>query len=150
MPLQIRQARLAELSLAALLATMPITLASGAIKLGPDPPVYVTNLTDAPVALQWQTLVPNTALAPVRGSLVPADATNALADEGLFWFYDPAAEGPVENVVFVSIIDADGAFVSQVVMEEEIAGTLATEEETALHITIEADGTLTLSVRDAE
>ena len=150
MPPQTRRSRVTELLLVALLAAMPITLATGGLKLGVDPPVYVTNLTGAPVALQWQTLAPNTALAPVRGSLVPVDATAALADEGLFWFVEPATGDPVENVVFVSIVDADGAILSQAVMEQEIAETLVAVEATALHITIEADGALTLSIHDAE
>ncbi|MEO1224345.1 MAG: hypothetical protein AAFX92_08950 [Pseudomonadota bacterium] len=115
-----------------------------------DPPVFVTNLSDAPVALQWQTVQPDSALSPIRGATIAENAMATRAEEGLFWFYDPADEGPVENVVFVSIVDADGAFLSQVVMEEEIAGTLATVEETALHITIEADMTLTLSIQDTE
>ncbi|MEO1224344.1 MAG: hypothetical protein AAFX92_08945 [Pseudomonadota bacterium] len=115
-----------------------------------DPPVFVTNLSGNPVELQWQTVVPNTVLSPPRGATIAVGASATLADEGLFWFHDPASESPVENVVFVSIVDANGAILSQVVMDEEIAGTLATVEATALHITIDADGSLTLSVRDAE
>jgi len=114
-----------------------------------DPPVLVTNLSGDPVELQWQTVHPNVALSPARGALVPAAATDAVADRGLFWFYDSANGGTVENVVFVSIVDADGAILTQVVMDEEIAGTLETVEETALHITIELDGTLTLAIQDA-
>jgi len=117
---------------------------------GVDPPVLVTNLSGNPVELQWQTVAGSSALSPVRGASVPADVTEALADDGLFWFYDPADGGAVENVVFVSIIDADGAILSQVVLEEEIAGTIEAIEETALHITIGTDGTLDLSVHDAD
>ena len=115
-----------------------------------DPPVFVTNLSGNPVELQWQTVGSNSALSPLRGASVPVDVTEALADEGLFWFYDPADVETVENTVFVSIVDADGAILSQVVMEEEIAGTIEAIEETALHITVEADGTLTLSVYAAD
>jgi len=115
-----------------------------------DPPVFVTNLSGAPVELQWQTVQPNTALSPVRGATIPEGATEALAEDGLFWFYDPADGGAVENIVFVSIVDANGAILSQVVMEEEIAGTLETVEETALHITIEMDGKLTLAIQETE
>ena len=115
-----------------------------------DPPVLVTNLSGDPVELQWQTVHPNAALSPVRGTLVPVDAIEAFADEGLFWFYDPADGGSVENVVFVSIVDANGAILSQVVMEEQITGTLEAVEETVLHITIETDGALTLSIQETE
>ncbi|MEO1224349.1 MAG: hypothetical protein AAFX92_08970 [Pseudomonadota bacterium] len=115
-----------------------------------DPPVLVTNLSGNLVQLQWQTVGENSALSPVRGASVPVDARAALADEGLFWFYDPANGGAVENIVFVSIVDDDGAILSQVVMEEEIAGTIEAIEETALHITIGTDGTLDLSVHDVD
>lgn len=115
-----------------------------------DPPVFVTNLSGAPVELQWQTVQPNTALSPVRGATIPEGATEALAAEGLFWFYDPADGEAVENVVFVSMVDADGAILTQAVMEEEIAGTLQAVEATALHITIEMDGELTLAIQETE
>ena len=123
---------------------------SAANPVGIDPPVLITNLSGNPVELQWQTVHPNAALSPVRGASVPVDAMGAFADEGLFWFYDPADGGTVENIVFVSIVDADGTILSQVVMEEEISGTLEAVEETVLHITIETDGTLALSVHDAD
>ncbi|MEO1224348.1 MAG: hypothetical protein AAFX92_08965 [Pseudomonadota bacterium] len=123
--------------------------AAAAAAASVDPPVFVTNLSGAPVELQWQTVQPDAALSPVRGATISESATEALAEEGLFWFYDPADGGAVENIVFVSIVDANGAILSQVVMEEEIAGTLQTVEETALHITIEMDGALTLAILDA-
>ena len=118
--------------------------------VGMDPPVLVTNLSGDRVELQWQTVQPSAALSPLRGTSVPVDAIEAFADEGLFWFYDPADGGAVKNVVFVSIVDADGTILSQVVMEAEISGTLEAVEETVLHITIETDGELTLSIQDAD
>ena len=152
MPRPTRRLPIAAL-MVALLATgglINVAAAAAAEAASVDPPVFVTNLSDTPVALQWQTVQPNTALSPVRGATIPEGATEALAAEGLFWFYDPANGDAVENVVFVSIVDADGAILNQVVMEEEIAGTIEAIEETALHITIGTDGTLDLSVHDVD
>ncbi|MEM9435314.1 MAG: hypothetical protein AAGA12_15455 [Pseudomonadota bacterium] len=115
-----------------------------------DPPVFLTNLSGNPVELQWQTVVANLALSPLRGTSVPVDVKETPADEGLFWFHDPSTGNAVENTVFVSIVGSDGTILAQKVMEEEIAGTLSTVEDTALQITIETDGALTLSIRHAD
>ncbi len=110
-----------------------------------DPPVYVTNLSGTVVDLQWQTVLPDRVLSPVRGGRIQPGATALRADEGLFWFADVAGGKSLKNVVFVSIVDANGAIVSQSVLDAEIAGVLGTVEATALHIVVEADGTLTLA-----
>ncbi len=146
MKLNITPLRAGILSFVFALATIPSTpVVADEEFTAFDPPVYVTNLSGAAVELQWQTVLPDKALSPSRGGKIQSDAASVLADEGLFWFADVTGGKTLENVVFVSIVDAKGSIVSQSVLDAEIAGVLGTVEATALHIVVEADSTLTLA-----
>jgi len=107
-----------------------------------DPTVVVTNETGASATLSWQTTVPRIALSPVRTVEVPADAEAWQAPQGFFLFDEVMAGAAVENVLYISLLGADGSIVRQVVLDDEIALPPTALEDLVLHLTIAEDGTL--------
>jgi len=112
-----------------------------------DPPAYVTNQSAAPVKVVWQTVWPHKALSPKREATVPAGAADLKAERGVFWYVDPASGKAVDNMVFVSVVGADGKQLSQSVLDEAIADSLAAAEAKALHVTVGADLAIELSAK---
>jgi len=112
-----------------------------------DPPIYISNQSAAPVKVVWQTVWPHKALSPQREATVPAGAADLKADRGVFWYVDPASGKAVDNMVFVSVVGTDGKQLSQSVLDEAIADSLAVAEAKALHVTVGADLAIELSAK---
>jgi len=108
----------------------------------------VTNESGEAVTLAWQTSRPGVALSPPRQAGVAAGAADHRIEPGLFWIVDGAGESlQVDNVVYLSLVDADGGFAHQVAMGVEFFTSLAEVKRTALAVTIDAEGTITAEPR---
>jgi len=136
------------------LLLLPVALTSGAFAQGDpvqglyDPPLFVTNESGEAVTLAWQTSRPGVALSPPRQAGVAAGAADHRIEPGLFWIVDGAGESlQVDNVVYLSLVDADGGFAHQVAMGVEFFTSLAEVKRTALAVTIDAEGTITAEPR---
>ena len=124
-------------------ATSGMKEVSGAI----DPPVYVTNKSAGPVKVMWQTVWPHKALSPPREATVPAGAVDQKARRGVIWYVHPGSEKPVENMLFVSIVDANGRQIAQKSADEAVTGPLGAVEAKALHVTVNPDLAIELSAK---
>ncbi|MEQ9811302.1 MAG: hypothetical protein RLO50_00865 [Azospirillaceae bacterium] len=107
-----------------------------------DPAIVVNNGTAAPARLAWQTEMPGLALSPARMAAVPAAARDWTAPQGFFLFGGADGGVAAENVLYLSLLDADGGVLAQLVLDDELAVDPATLESLALHVTIAADGAL--------
>ena len=112
-----------------------------------DPPVFITNQSAAPVKVMWQTVWPHKALSPPREATVPAGAVDQKARRGVIWYVHPGSEKPVENMLFVSIVDANGRQVAQKSADEAVTGPLGAVEAKALHVTVDPDLAIELSAK---
>jgi len=143
---------------------LPLTLFAGAVPAAGqgmfdpvqglyDPPLFVTNHSDRAVSLQWQTTIPGMALSPVRSATVEAGATAHRIDPGLFWIVTGKATADaellVDNNVYVSRLD-DDRFVTQSVLKVTEFATLPDVLHSALAVTIDADGGITLATQAVE
>jgi len=112
-----------------------------------DPPVYITNQSAGPVKVMWQTVWPHKALSPQREATVPAGAADLKARRGVIWYVHPGSGKAVENMLFVSIVDANGRQIAQKAADEAVTGPLAALEAKALHITVGAGLAIKLSTK---
>lgn len=113
-----------------------------------DPPLFVTNDSGAAVTLAWQTSRPGVRLSPPRQAEVAAGAAEHRIEPGLFWIVDGAGESAqVDNVVYLSLVDASGGFEHQIALGVEIFASLADVKRTALAVTIGPEGTITAEPR---
>lgn len=110
-----------------------------------DPPLIVTNQTDAAVTLQWQSAVPGAMLSPARSATIAAGAAAQRIDRGLFWIVsrDGGQEVLVDNDIYVSRVDGEG-FATQSVLRTDGIASLDEARQTALSVTIAADGSIAL------
>ncbi|MEM6582308.1 MAG: hypothetical protein AAF699_13585 [Pseudomonadota bacterium] len=127
-------------------AAMVIDDGSGMIK--GDPPIVMTNLSGLPATVVWQTLVPNRALTPQRGTLVAADADSTQSEEGFFLLYDRDQPDEINNVLFISILGEDDSLVTQELMVIDESVDLKRLHQRGIAIVVAADGSLSVSRRD--
>jgi len=113
-----------------------------------DPPLFVTNESGEAITLAWQTSRPGVRLSPPRQAEVAAGASDHRIDPGLFWIVDGAGESlQADNVVYLSLVDADGGYAQQLALGVEIFADLAEVKRSALAVTIGAHGAITAEPR---
>ncbi|MEM8564262.1 MAG: hypothetical protein AAGF57_18635 [Pseudomonadota bacterium] len=127
-------------------AALVVDNGSGMLKF--DPPIFMTNLTGLPATIVWQTLVPNRALTPQRGTLVAADADSTQSEEGFFILYDRDQPNEINNVLFISILGEDDSLVTQELMVIDENVDLKHLHQKGIEIVVTADGSLSVSRRE--
>jgi hypothetical protein len=108
-----------------------------------DPPLFVTNQSEMDVTLTWQTTVPGNKLSPPRQASIPRGAVDHRVDPGLFWIVHEGFNTLLaENVVFVSVLNDDGAYGEQIAVHADIFATNSEFHHLALAVLIDGDGYL--------
>lgn len=116
-----------------------------------DPPVIVTNMSDKPVTLSWQTSLPGIALSPARSATIPAGARNKRIVPGLFWVLHKEKGSPplvlVDNYVYVSSLDGKGDVLDQAVLKADAFTSLSDVRKAALSVIISDSGKISLAAQ---
>ncbi|MEM6582309.1 MAG: hypothetical protein AAF699_13590 [Pseudomonadota bacterium] len=112
-----------------------------------DPPLYMTNLSGTAATVVWQTLLPNQALSPQRSSVQGANTQAQQSEQGFFLLYDRDEPEQTSNILFVSILNDDGSFVTQKRFRIDENLDLARLHKAGISIVVEADGGLSVSAR---
>ncbi len=133
--------------LAALACTATAAIGAPKLALSIDPPIYISNQSAAPVKVMWQTVWPRKALSPPREATIPSGAVDLKAERGVFWHDDPRSARVVDNMIFVTVLGADGKLLAQKAVDEAIVDSFAAVEAKALYVTVGADMAIELSAK---